>query len=157
MVLKTRELLVRQRSQTANAMRAHMAELGIVAATGTTSIPMLVAILLNDRNGRLPNSARAALLKMADQIARLTEWVEVLDGKIVAAVKAVDAALRLTTVSAVGPLMAATVLAAVQDPAAFRTGRDLAAWVGITPRANFSGGRDLARSRSVAISSYELY
>lgn len=56
MVLKTRELLVRQRSQTANAMRAHMAELGIIAATGMTSIAKLTAILRDDRDGRLPNS-----------------------------------------------------------------------------------------------------
>jgi transposase len=142
MVLKTRELLVRQRSQTANAMRAHMAELGIVAATGMTSIARLVAILRDDRDGRLPNSARAALLEMADQIERLTERVEVLDSQIVAAVKADDAARRLTTIPGVGPVIAATVRAAVQDPAAFRTGRDLAAWIGITPRANSSGGKE---------------
>ncbi len=142
MVLKTRELLVRQRSQTANAMRAHMAELGIIAATGMTSIAKLVAILRDDRDDRLPNSARAALLEMADQIERLTERVEVLDSKIVAAVKADDDARRLTTIPGVGPIIAATVRAAVQDPAGFRTGRDLAAWIGITPGANSSGGKE---------------
>ena len=142
MVLKTRELLVRQRSQTANAMRAHMAELGIIAATGMTSIAKLVAILRDDRDGRLPNSARAALLEMADQIERLTERVEVLDSKIAAAVKADDAARRLTTIPGVGPIIAATVRTAVQDPAAFRTGRYLAAWIGITPSANSSGGNE---------------
>ncbi|MDQ0458345.1 hypothetical protein QO005_004706 [Rhizobium paknamense] len=62
MVLKIRELLVRQRSQSANAMRAHMAELGIVVATGMSSIVKLVAIL---GDARLPNSARATLLEMA--------------------------------------------------------------------------------------------
>lgn len=142
MVLKTRELLVRQRSQTANAMRAHMAELGIVAATGMTSIAKLVAILRDDQDGRLPHSAKAALLEMADQIERLTERVEVLDSKIIAAVKADEAARRLTTIPGVGSIIAATVRAAVPDPAAFRTGRDLAAWIGITPRANSSGGKE---------------
>lgn len=108
MVLKTRELLVRQRSQTANAMRAHLAEFGIIAATGMTSIAKLVAILRDDRDdrdGRLPNSARAALLEMADQIERLTERVEVLDSKITAAVKADDAARRLTSIPGVGPII----------------------------------------------------
>jgi len=66
----------------------------------------------------------------------------VLDSKIIAAVKADDAARRLTTIPGVGPIIAATVRAAVQDPAAFRTGRDLAAWIGITPRANSSGGKE---------------
>ncbi|MGV1856167.1 IS110 family transposase, partial [Rhizobium rhizogenes] len=141
-VLKTRELLVRQRSQTANAMRGHMAELGIIAATGMTSIAKLITILRDDGDDRLPNSARAALSEMADQIERLTERVEVLDGKIIAAVKADDTARRLTTIPGVGPIIAATVRAAVQDPAAFRTGRDLAAWIGITPKANSSGGKE---------------
>lgn len=141
-VLKTRELLVRQRSQTANAMWGHMAELGIIAATGMTSIAKLITILRDDGDDRLPNSARAALLEMADQIERLTERVEVLDSQIITAVKADDTARRLTTIPGVGPIIAATVRAAVQDPAAFRTGRDLAAWIGITPRANSSGGTE---------------
>ncbi|GEO86883.1 MULTISPECIES: IS110 family transposase [Alphaproteobacteria] len=142
MVLKTRELFVRQRSQTANAMRAHMAELGIIAATGMTSIAKLIAVLRDDRDQRLPNSARTALLEMAEQIEKLTARVEALDTKIVAAVKADEAARRLTTIPGVGPIIAATVRAAVPDPAAFRTGRDLAAWIGITPRANSSGGKE---------------
>jgi transposase len=119
-----------------------MAELGIIAAAGMTSIAKLIAILRDDQDSRLPHSAKAALLEMADQIERLTERVEVLDSKIIAAVKADDAARRLTTIPGVGPNIAATVRAAVQDPAAFRTGRDLAAWIGITPTANSSGGKE---------------
>ncbi|ABE41157.1 transposase IS116/IS110/IS902 [Rhodopseudomonas palustris BisB5] len=142
MVLKTRELFVRQRSQTANAMRAHMAELGIVAATGMTSIAKLVAILRGGDDDRLPSAARAALLEMAEQIERLTARIEALDTKIMAAVKNDEAARRLTTIPGVGPIIAATVRATIQDPAAFRTGRDLAAWIGITPRANSSGGKE---------------
>jgi transposase len=142
MVLKTRELFVRQRSQTANAMRAHMAELGVVAATGMTSIAKLIAILRDDRDGRLPNSAGVALLEMAEQIEKLTARIEALDAKIIAAMEADKPARRLTTIPGVGPIIAASVRAAVHDPEAFRTGRDLAAWIGITPRANSSGGKE---------------
>jgi transposase len=60
MVLKTGELFVRQRSQTANAMRGHMAELGIIAATGMTSIAKLIAVLRDDRDERLPSSVPRA-------------------------------------------------------------------------------------------------
>lgn len=141
MVLKTRELFIRQRSQTANAMRAHLAELGIVAATGMTSIAKLVAILRDD-DVRLPSAARAALLEMAEQIEGLTARIEALDTKIMTAVKADETARRLTSIPGVGPIIAATVRAVIQDPAAFRTGRDLAAWIGITPRANSSGGKE---------------
>ncbi len=141
-VLKTRELLMRQRSQTANAMRSHMAEMGIVAATGMTSIAKLIVILRDDEDTRLPNAARAALLEMADQIETLTTRIEKLDRKILATVKADDAARRLTSIPGVGPLIAATVRATVLDPSSFLTGRDFAAWIGITPRAHSSGGKE---------------
>lgn len=142
MVLRTRELFVRQRSQTANAMRAHMAELGIIAATGMTSIAKLILILRDLEDTRLPIAARAALLEMAEQIEALTTRIEKLDTKIVATVKADETARRLISIPGVGPIIAATVRATIQDPAAFRTGRDLAAWIGITPRANSSGGKE---------------
>ena len=80
-VLKTRELFVRQRSQTANAMRAHMAEMGIIAATGMTSIAKLILVLRDYEDNRLPNAARAALLEMADQIEALSARIEQLDAK----------------------------------------------------------------------------
>jgi transposase len=142
MVLKTRELFVRQRTQTANAMRAHMAELGIIAATGMTSIAKLIDILRDGDDTRLPAAARAALLEMAEQIEKLTTRINALDTKIVADVKADDTARRLTTIPGVGPIIAATVRAVIQDPAAFPTGRDLAAWIGLTPRSNSSGGKE---------------
>jgi transposase len=153
MVLKTRELFVRQRSQTANAMRAHMAELGVIAAAGMTSITKLIGILRDSDDKRLPTPARAVLLEMAKQIEILTARIETLDTKIVATVKVDDTARRLTTIPGVGPIIAATIRAAIPDPAAFRTGRDLAAWIGITPRANSSGGKErlgkiLKRKRS---------
>jgi transposase len=142
MVLKTRELFVRQRTQAANAIRAHMAELGIIAAKGMTSIAKLIAVLRDGDDTRLSAAARVGLLELAEQIEGLTTRINVLDTKIVAAVKADDTARRLTTIPGVGPIIAATVRAAIQDPASFRTGRDLAAWIGITPRSNSSGGKE---------------
>ena len=154
MILKTRELFIRQRTQAANAMRAHMAELGIVAATGMTSIAKLIAVLRDGEDTRLPPAARAALLEMAEQIEKLTARIDTLDTQIVAAVKIDETARRLTTIPGVGPVIAATVRAVIQDPAAFQTGRDLAAWIGITPRANSSGGKDrLAGYRNAGTSS----
>ena len=133
MILKTRELLVRQRSQTANAMRAHMAELGIIASSGMASIAKLICLLRNEEDHRIPKVARMALLEMAEQIEMQTTRIEKLDRKIVATVKTDETARRLTTIPGVGPIIAATIRATIPDPAAFRTGRDLAAWIGITP------------------------
>lgn len=142
MVLKTRELLVRQRSQSANAMRAHMAEMGIIACSGMTSIAKLICMLRNDDEDRIPEVARMALLEIAEQIEMLTTRIEKLDRKIVATVKADEAARRLTSIPGVGPIIAVTVQSTIHDPAAFKTGRDLSAWIGITPRSNSSGGKE---------------
>lgn len=113
MLLKTRELFVRQRTQTANAMRAHMTELGIAAASGMTSIAKLTAVLRDGEDTRLPAAARTALLEMAEQIERLSGRIDALDTKIVAVVKADGTARRLTTIPGVGPIIAATVRASV--------------------------------------------
>ncbi|WCP15951.1 IS110 family transposase ISRel7 (plasmid) [Sphingobium sp. AntQ-1] len=142
MILKTRELFVRQRTQTANAMRGHMAELGIISATGMTSIAKLIAVLRDEQDTRLPRLARSALLEMATQIEKLSARINDLDTQIVNSVRADDAARRLTTIPGVGPIIAATVRAVVQDPSAFPSGRDLAAWIGLTPRSNSSGGKE---------------
>jgi transposase len=142
MILKTRELLIRQRSQTANALRSHMAEMGIVAATGMTSIAKLITTLRDETDDRIPGAARMALAEMAAQIEGLTTRIEKLDKAILATVKNDEVARRLTSIPGVGPLIAATVRAVVQDPTSFQTGRDLAAWIGLTPRAHSSGGRE---------------
>ncbi|MBB5278592.1 hypothetical protein HNR26_004693 [Rhizobium rosettiformans] len=78
-------------------------------ADDTVRLPSSLPFLRDDRDGRLPIAARAALLEMADQIDKLTDKVELLDAKIIAGVKADDAARRLTTIPGVGPIIAATV------------------------------------------------
>lgn len=91
---------------------------------------------------------------MAEQIEMLTTRIEKLDTKIVAAVKADETARRLTSIPGVGPIIAATVRVTIQDPPAFKTGRDLAAWIGISPRANSGGGKErLGRISKQEISS----
>lgn len=127
MVLKTRELFVRQRTQTANAMRGHMAELGIIIATGMASVAKLIGVLRDEQDMRLPAAARPALLEMATQIEKLTTRIDDLDTRTVASVRADIAARRLTTIPGVVPIIVATVRAAVQNPGAFPSGRDLAA------------------------------
>lgn len=140
--LKTRDLMIRQRSQTANALRAHMSELGIVVAAGITRIAALVALIRDENDEQIPSGARPALMELAAQIEALNERIGRLDAQIVASVKVDEAARRLTSIPGVGPIIAAAVKAAVQDPHSFRTGRDFAAWIGLTPRAHSSGGKE---------------
>ncbi len=142
MILKTRELLVRQRSQAANAFRAHMSELGVVAAVGMVSLSKLALAIRAPDDIAMPDSARRALMELVEQIDSLTVRIERLDREIVAMVKEDEAARRLMSIPGVGPLIAATVRTVVQDAHGFKTGRDFAAWIGLTPRAHSSGGKE---------------
>jgi transposase len=119
-----------------------MAELGIVAAVGMASITKLAAHIRDDSDERIPAAARLALIELTEQIEMLTARIERLDREIIATVKQDADARRLTSIPGVGPLNAATVRAAVPDPSGFRTGRDFAAWIGLTPRAHSSGGKE---------------
>lgn len=115
MVLKTRELLVRQRTQTANALRGHMSELGIVTSAGMANVAKLVALLRNPDTA-MPDLARHALLELAEQLNGLDERVERLDEEIRSSVNGDETTRRLTSIPGVGPLIAATVRVAVNDP-----------------------------------------
>lgn len=142
MALKTRDLMVRQRTQTINALRGHLAELGIVAAKGLAKVETLIAIVRDENDERLPTTARKALSLLADQIGDLTERAKALEREIVASVRRDDVARRLTTIPGIGPITAATIQALVPDPTAFTSGRHFAAWIGLTPRSNSSGGKE---------------
>ncbi|MET4349255.1 transposase [Bradyrhizobium sp. RT9a] len=109
MILRTREMLMRQRSQTANALRAHMAELGIIAGTGMASIAKLLVLLRDEKDNRIPGAARFALILFAEQIELLTTRIEKLDREILVAVRKDPDARCLMSIPGVGPLIAATV------------------------------------------------
>ncbi|THK33378.1 IS110 family transposase [Ensifer sp. MPMI2T] len=141
-ILRTRDLLTRQRTQSINALRGHMAELGVIAAAGAKSCGKLIAIVRDDADDRLPAMAREALAEIADQIETLNEKIAALERKIVATVRQDEVARRLTAIPGVGPITAATVRAAVPHPGGFRSGRDFAAWIGLTPRSSSSGGKE---------------
>jgi transposase len=142
MVMKTRELFVRQRSQTANALRAHMMELGITAAKGMASVEKLGDMIRDPECGIIPEKAKRALLEMVEQIDVLSAPIECLDAEIRKGVQEDESARRLTTIPGVGPIIAATVRAVAHDAHGFKSGRDFAAWIGLTPRVHSSGGKE---------------
>jgi transposase len=142
MVLKTRSLLVRQQTQAINALRAHLSELGIIAAIGTARVAGLIEIVRDATDARLPKAARFALAAVADQIETLIRQIGDLDREIVAGAKRDEDMRRLATIPGVGPITAASVKALVPDPSGFKSGRHFAAWLGLTPRSHSSGGKD---------------
>lgn len=142
MVLKTRALLVQQRTQSVNALRAHLAELGIIAAGGLANVAALMTIVREAEDTRLPTAARFALTAIVDQIDALAIQIGVLEHTIVTESKRDESMRRLTTIPGVGAITAATIKALVPDPGGFKSGRHFAAWVGLTPRPHSSGGKE---------------
>lgn len=113
MVLKTRALLVRQRTQAVNALRAHLAELGIIATAGLARIEALVAIVRDETDARLPAAARFALMAIADEIEASGDQIDRLERAIVMEGKRDEDMRRLTTIPGVGAITAATIKALV--------------------------------------------
>jgi transposase len=135
-VHRTRSLLVRQRTMLANALRAAFAEFGVVAPEGLKGLQNLIALL--PRPEAVPDAAHAALAMLAKQWQALDADIKLLEQQIVAAARNNQAARRIMAIPGVGPLTASAITAAVTDMQQFRSGRGLAAWLGLTPRQNNS-------------------
>jgi transposase len=142
---RVRALLVGQRTALINALRGHLSEFGIVAARGPGGVRELVAALAEATEDELPEPAGAALKEIVAAIAALEARIARIDRAIVAANKANGTARRLLTVPAVGPIGASAFAGLVGDPSAFRSGREFAAWLGLTPREHSSGGAPAPR------------
>jgi transposase len=139
-VHSTRGLLVRQRTMVSNALRAQLSELGIVAAQGREGLHELMA-RLEAPSDEIPEMIRSALLTLVEQWHALDVNEQELEKQIVKAVRSDPEARRLTAVPGVGPIIASAVLAKVPDARLFRSGRDFAAWVGLTGRDHGTGGK----------------
>jgi transposase len=138
---RTRDLLMRQRTQTINALRAHLAELGIIAAQGREGLKELLAIIADEGDERLPVSARISLVVLAAQLQALQTLIGSVEKRIVAQHRANEASKRLRTIPGIGMIGATAITATITHPKAFRSGRDFAAWVGLVPREDSTGGK----------------
>ncbi|MEL6220448.1 MAG: IS110 family transposase [Pseudomonadota bacterium] len=134
---KARDFLVRQRTQTVNAFRAHLAEFGIVVARGIHNLDLLLEAARD-----VPEAGRPALGLLAGQLRELEERIDTATKRIGAAQKADPLARRLATIPGLGPIASSAFAATTPDVAAFRSARDYAAWLGLTPRALSSGGKE---------------
>jgi transposase len=140
-IFRTRDLLVRQRTQLSNALRGHLAEFGYVVPHGVGQVGRLIDLAV-DPETDLPDQARPILAMIAESIQALQAKISLLDREIKARAKADPVARRLMTIPGVGPVVATALVALAPPASAFRRGRDFAAWVGLTPRQNSSGGKE---------------
>src|SRR5579863_2812958 len=141
MLHRTRDLLMRQRTQVINALRAHSAELGIVAAQGTAGLKELLKIIAKAEDERLPVDAHASLVVLAAELQAMQTLIGSLEKRIMAQHKKSEASRRLQTIPGIGFIGATVIAATVTDPKSFRSGRDFAAWIGLVPRQDSTGGK----------------
>ena len=140
MAHRARSLLVRQRTMLANALRAHLGELGLVANPGIANLAKLAQRALSDDNG-LPSYARTTLEALVRQIMTLSEEITALNRKLLAWHAESAASQRLTAIPGLGIITATAIAATVTDPDQFRSGRQFAAWLGLTPQQHSTGGK----------------
>ena len=141
MLHKVRDLLVRQRTMLINALRGHLAEFGIVAARGPGGVSAAITALHEAQDG-LPDLARQVLHGLIDQMRALAVEIAKAEKRILAWHRASEASRRLAAIPGIGPITASAIAAAVPDATLFRSGRQFAAWLGLTPRPRSSGGKE---------------
>jgi transposase len=142
MLHRTRDILVRQRTMLINALRGHLAEFGIVAGQGKGNFTKLRATLAGAASDALPEPALVALQLMAGQIDDANEKIEILEKQIVVRHRSQEVSLRLASIPGIGPIIASAIAAAVPDASVFTSGRQFAAWLGLVPRQNSTGGKE---------------
>jgi transposase len=140
-VFRTRDLLVRQRTQAINALRGHLAEFGVIAAKGPVHTSKLITAL-EDPASDLPQAVRGILAVLVEELRSLDERIAVLDREIARHAKQDETARRLMTIPGIGAVTAAALTALAPPAHAFRRGRDFAAWLGLTPLQRSSGGKE---------------
>ncbi len=140
MLFRTRDLLVRQRTQLINALRAHLAEYGIVAPKKTVNLKRLADVLEDPQNG-LPLVVIDLGRIYLDQIAGLTERIVKLEKRLRLEAASDETTRRLQTMPGIGPITAMAVAAFAPPMESFRRGRDFAAWLGLVPKQHSTGGK----------------
>ena len=128
---RTRHLFIRQQTSVINAIRAHLAEFGIVAPVGRHGVEQLLGVVADADDRRLPDVARACVAALGAQLRTLKAQILQFDRMIRAWHRSSEASRRLDDIPGVGPALATALVASVADPKVFRSGRDFSAWIGL--------------------------
>src|SRR5262249_15631105 len=138
---RTRHLFIRQQTAVINAIRAHLAEFGIVAPVGRKGVEELLRVVADGNDKRVPDVVRACVGALGAQLLSLKKQILELDRMIMAWYRSNETSRRLHYIPGVGPLLATALVANVADPRAFRSGRNFSAWIGLVPKQHSSGAR----------------
>lgn len=138
---RARDLLVRQRTQLVNALRAHLAEFGHVIPQGIQNARKLMTLVAEAEGDALPDVAREVLNVLVEHLRETMARIEALEKRLGLWHRSNAVSKRLATIPGIGPITATALIATVGDPAHFKSGRQFAAWIGLTPRERSSGGK----------------
>ena len=142
MLHRSRQLLVRQRTMLSNAIRGHMAELGVISAKGRNGTAELLEVIANADDDRISAIARLSLDALARQYANTTAEIRTIEKHIHAWHRSCEESRRLEEIPGIGPIVATALVAEVGDWKAFSSGRNLAAWIGLVPKQHSTGGKE---------------
>src|SRR5512135_619060 len=142
MLHRSRQLLVLQRTMLSNAIRGHLAELGIISAKGRNGTAELLQVIANDEDDRIAPVARFSLAVLARQYETITAEVAAIDKRIHAWHRSCEESRRLEEIPGVGPIVATALIAEVGGWKAFASARSLAAWIGLVPKQHSTGGKE---------------
>ena len=141
MAYRSRDMLVRRRTQLINALRGHLTEFGVVAPQGITQIKKLAAAI-DAPEAELPELVRQLAHDYIDMIKDLTARIAVLDRTLQRVTAADEKTAYMRTVPGVGPITSAAIEAFAPSLESFRRGRDFAAWLGLVPKQHSTGGKE---------------
>jgi transposase len=141
MLHRARDLLVRQRTMLVNALRGHLAEYGIIAPQGLASVPKLMELAEKARGTALPDFAWRCICLILAQIEDVHGRIGQVEHEILAWHRTNELSQRLETIPGIGLITASALAATIPDPSSFRSGRHLAAWIGLVPRQSGTGGK----------------
>ena len=139
---RTRELLIKQRTQMINALRAHLAEFGFVFPQGNKGWHQAVEIIGDDKATDIPALVRQVLQTFVDSLKILQQEIAKLDKQMAVWHRAQTDSTRLATIPGIGVVTASAIVATIGDGKQFKSGREFAAWIGLVPRQNSSGGKE---------------
>src|SRR5262249_36970652 len=131
----------RQRTGLVNALRGHLAEFGVIAPQGLRNVGKLIAIVRDEGDARLPDLARQVLQVLANQIEQIETAVTALERQLAGRDNTGPVREGLASIPGMGPIIATAIATTVADPKVFRSGREFAAWLGLVPRQNSTGGK----------------
>lgn len=142
MLHRVRDQLIGQRTATINALRGHLAELGLVAAQRQAGLRELMTALGEVEDDRIPPLAREVLQTLVAHLRDLAGKLAELDRRLVVMARTDPICRSLAEVPGIGPVIATAFAATIPDARGFRSGRHLSAWLGLVPRQYGSGGKE---------------